>query len=435
MVIINENLFDEKLQLKCRDRWYYTYNIRGKYEATIDHFGILESLANERADFINSRRILSMNTSNEILTDESLAKQLAQNTAEKVSARIVGEWRRAGLLPPFDAQGGGLGRGKGRGKSGWNEVEQVISQGLRILDLRKVYTLSELYFPLWVEGFPVSNEYVHEALCNPIEWLLEDLEEMAGDLAPKVDRSDRLVEDVIDDAVITLDPLYKILRSIGGTAVPQIAVGAGLNVLLNESYSVDSPEFTEGVHRYDRWKHKVEKVIPVQKSDDSVNESGDLIDFIFKNALFVKQNLSAHSIKEALDNCTDDTLDSVQLDLVSLREVVDVFREYVQILFQDVSEEFKPESLEDALPQLYDLARLIAWIDISMRQKGYGDLIDSLRSYIRYKIKSDFTPEVLDELAKFSPEFAKSIEEVANKIKSATESINSTEISAIGEGL
>ena len=179
---------------------------------------------------IDYRRRSGMNMDNELLTEEILAVNLMQSAGKEITPRLIGDWRRMKLLPPFDEIGKGLGRSEGKAKSGWRVKQPVIDQALWILRLRKLYkTTGELYFPLWVLGFPIPNDFVYEALCYPVEFLIEDLDEMANDLSSKVDRNDRLIEDVISDAVIALTPMYKVLRSIGGTAVPHDAVEAGIS--------------------------------------------------------------------------------------------------------------------------------------------------------------------------------------------------------------
>lgn len=71
------------------------------------------------------------------------------------------------------------------------------------------------------------------------------------------------------------------------------------------------------------------------------------------------------------------------------------------------------------LPPLLSLAKLIAWMDISLRQMGYGEIINQLRQELPLIIRQDLTEEKKREMAAFSPHFAAALEDNLVKLEKA----------------
>jgi hypothetical protein len=156
----------------------------------------------------------------DLLTEKMLAEQVTEATGEKITPRTIAEWRRLQLIPDFEITGKGLGKRKGKANSGWSNGKAIVEQTSCIIRLRKLYpTLADLYLPLWSMGYSIPNQIVYDELRAPIDWLIEDLDEMAGNLVPFVgdERSDELISDVLSDSVFNLTPLFDVMNLMGSS--------------------------------------------------------------------------------------------------------------------------------------------------------------------------------------------------------------------------
>lgn len=223
---------------------------------------------------------------------------------------------------------------------------------------------------------------------------------MAEKLRPLVEpqRQTGLVSDVVSDAVFNMSPVFGVVR----------ATGEPLNLFFNPDYRLNDIDFQIGRRRYEGWKQRFE----AGGTNSTLGEPlGNILDFIFTHANFFRENLSLHHLQEVMETCTEEMLQEVQQDLMVLKEPVTLFAEIVQMMIVHIDDEFKPEPADSALPQLFSMAKVIVWIDIAMRQKGYGDLINHLRSELVRGIEKDLTPKILQEFSALGPELARAIQE------------------------
>jgi len=157
-----------------------------------------------------------MSNKSAFLTEDELVGKLLELGYTDVTKRRVATWRAKEIIPSFDVIGGGRGQSLGRESSGWSNGDIIVEQAAEAYGLLKTYrTLDDLYFPLWVLGYPVPLGHIREALSRPLEPTLEfiqaeggtrgELEDEIGDQAFKfvqiVDRSQLLPCSVPQDAI------------------------------------------------------------------------------------------------------------------------------------------------------------------------------------------------------------------------------------------
>lgn len=376
-----------------------------------------------------------MNKRNKILTQNNLVNLLQQKGFDTVNVRLISEWRRRELIPAFDVTGSGRGKSKGREESGWSNPHLIINQTLWILRLRELYrTLDELYFPLWTLGYTVPINRVREALCEPLEFMVEDFNELVNQLKPFLEpdtkRTDGLIEDIIND-VVSMSPFLENLYPFNKVELPVGALEAGMNIFFNPDYRLNDIGFRYGVVDYNNWKKKVRKLeselqLP-EKTEPSLSaQKEDSLDLIFKYAPFIKEHFSLHHLHELMEDCTDEDLAKVRYDMVTLAQSTTTLWEVLQILMKDVREDFKPP-VDSLLPTLFSFGKLIVWLDISLRQIGYADLIDSVRIKIPTVIREELIEEKKLQMAEISPQIAEALEQGILKLEESFTNLSLTE--------
>jgi hypothetical protein len=375
-----------------------------------------------------------MKQENKILTQNKLVNLLQESGSDAVSVRLISEWRRRELLPAFDVIGSGRGKSKGREESGWKNPQVIINQTLWILRLRNLYrTLDELYFPLWALGYPIPINRVRQTLSEPLEFMVEDFKELANQLKPFLEpdtrRTDSLIEDIISDTVST-SPFVENLFPFNKVEMPVEALEAGMNIFFNPDYRLNDIGFRYGVADYNKWKKKVRKLeeelqLP-EKTEQSVSaKKEDSLDLIFKYAPFIKEHFSLHRLHELMEGCTDQDLAKVRYDMVILAQTTTTLWEVLQILMKDVREDFKPP-VDALLPTLFSFGKLIVWLDISLRQTGYADFIDSLRVKIPAVVREELTEEKKQQMAEISPQLAEALEQGLLKLEESFKNLSLT---------
>lgn len=101
---------------------------------------------------------------------------------------------------------------------------------------------------------------------------------------------------------------------------------------------------------------------------------------------------------------------NLRRDMRIVTEIATAFGEIMLTLTQDLPQEVKPPSFEAFLPMLFGTAKLVAWTDISLREKRFGEIINHLRSELPIIIRRDLTEQKKREIAELSPQFALMIE-------------------------
>lgn len=313
----------------------------------------------------------TIKSKNKILTQTELVRLLQKLGFEHITARQIADWRKRELLPPFDLIGAGLGKGLGRTENGWRNRREVIKQAGRILHLRTIYpSLNDLYFPLWISGYPIPIHRIRESLSQPLDFMLEDIAGMVNRISsilqPEINRTKGIIEDIIDDAVYT-SPKNKSLRSFNEKDVPPETIEAGMNIFLNPYYNLNDLGFRYALLGLKNWSGKSRKAQNSANDPLIANFDNFTIEFIFKYAPFLKENLSLHRLAETMTACSDEDLEEVRLDLRIVTELSRSFGEMVTVLMQDTNEDFDPRSLDACLPLVVGTAKFIAWTDISLR--------------------------------------------------------------------
>jgi len=375
------------------------------------------------------RMLIKMKTiksESKILTQTELVRLLQKQGFEGVNVRQIADWRKRELLPDFDYIGGGRGKGNGRTESGWLNRRAVIKQARRILHLRTIYpSFDDLYFPLWVSGYQIPNDRIREILSEPLDFLLEDIGEMINRfsslLDPESRRTGGIIEDIIDDVVYT-SPVNKALRAFDDNEVPPETIEAGMNIFLNPYYKLNNINFRNGLLGLKRWseKNRKKQAEAIQSEAGTQLVSSDdnsTIEFIFKYAPFLKENLSLHRLAETMAACSDEDLEEIRRDLRIVSEIAAAIGEMTIMLMQHSQEKFGSVSLDGFLPPFFGLAKLIAWTDISLRQRGFSEIINHLRREVPKKIRQDLTEEKKLEMARFSPQFAVALEDYLSKLE------------------
>lgn len=376
---------------------------------------------------------------NKILTQNELVGVLQEKGFGEVNARQLADWRKRELLPAFDLIGGGRGKGQGRAENGWLNRRAVVRQAMRILHLRKLYpSLDDLYFPLWILGYPIPNERVREALSEPLDFMLEDLEEMVAQFQDHLirlgeTRTEGIIEDIINDAVYPpltgdaadADPAARTNIEKNNTtgveyAAPPETIEAGMNIFLNPDYRLEGVEFEDALSVFNAWQENSKRARRSQLHQVETLETGDdqsSFGFIFAYAPFFKENLSLARLAETTAKCSDENLEEVRRDMRIVTEMATAFGEMMMALTQDLPREFKPSSLEAFLPLLFGTAKLVAWTDISLREKGFGEIINHLRRELPVVIRRDLIEEKKREIAELSPQFAAMVEKSLTELE------------------
>jgi hypothetical protein len=376
---------------------------------------------------------------NKFLTQNELVSVLQEKGFGEINARQLADWRKRELLPAFDLIGGGRGKGQGRAENGWLNRRAVVRQAIRILRLRKLYpSLDDLYFPLWILGYPIPNDRVREALSEPLDFMLEDLEEIVAQFQDHLirlgeTRTEGIIEDIINDAVYppltesaanadteTRKGIIENNAKVAEYTVPPESIEAGMNIFLNPDYRLEGVEFEDALSVFNAWQENSKRARRSRLHQAETLDTGDdqsSFGFIFSYAPFFKENLSLTRLAETTAECSDENLEEVQRDMRIVTEIATAFGEMIMTLAQDLPQEFKPPSFEAFLPMLFSTAKLAAWTDISLRDKGFGEIINHLRRELPVVIRRDLTQEKKREIAELSPQFAAMVEKSLTELE------------------
>lgn len=342
----------------------------------------------------------------EPLTQEGLVAELHERGYHDVTVRRVADWRRKDLLPPFDARGGGRGQRRGRECSSWADGALVIDQAQWICELLQLDRSFEgLYLPLWMLGYPVPLARVRRALSEPLDAVVGSMEAEAG--------SSGELEDIIGDAAYSHAKEFESAR-VEVLQIPQDSLEAFLNVLLNQGYNLSDAAFEFGVEALQEYENATRQrhaaALAADGADDAyLSRQDDGVMSFFAHAPFIKEYLSLHQLKRAINECTDDDLRAVERDLGVLHEIAHLLRSMLTILTRDMPEDFRRPAAE-LLPAIFFAGRILIWADLSLRNKGFAEVIEFYLPEALRKFREEFNEKLERELSEASKAFAEAME-------------------------
>jgi hypothetical protein len=328
------------------------------------------------------------------LTEDALADELRERGYVGVRKRELAEWRKHGLLPPFDRKGGSLGRGKGREKNAWLRPREVIEQAAWVYDLFEVYEYyDDLYSALWLLDYDVPPERVRDSLRRPLEDFVGSIEDLRN-WKPDVN-----LEDVIDDAADAA--AQDIAReaaehqsALWMFQLPEETTAAFLNILINRvestdifasrGYNLTDKPFAEGKKALLKWEQTAqEKCVELFGEDTARNlppgSSDNMMWMVFRNPQFINSYLSLPRLKAVLDECTDEDLATIRRDAQAGRELVRRLSRLISLIEPHMPGEAMP-TRADNLQTAFSIGRLCVLADLSFRRAGHGELVDRLVS-------------------------------------------------------
>lgn len=154
--------------------------------------------------------------SQKYLTETELVLELEKAGFKTVSKRAVGDWRREGLLPDFDVNGRGRGKGLGRTESVWRHPDSVIERAKWISRMRAAgIGYEDLHLNLWMLDYDVHLEDVRDSLLEPLVVRIEMLEAEAQEFRGKWQLNERtqgIIEDVISDGAAEASRICRATR-------------------------------------------------------------------------------------------------------------------------------------------------------------------------------------------------------------------------------
>lgn len=331
------------------------------------------------------------------LTQDELIAELNRRGYE-VTKRALTDWRANDLLPSFD----NAGAGGGRSRYLWFRSEPIIQQSVWVCELLRIYnSFGSLYLPLWMLGYTVPLVRVRQALSEPLNYITRSIEtevESSGDL-----------EDLIGDVAYDMTEKMKRME-VDLMQVPQEAYEAIVNVLFNKNYDLTDAPFEDAVEALKNWMQSVQRSKGEDVAGDAVTpRQTDGAESLLAYAPFVKEFLSAHQLKRAVDECTEDGLHVVGRDLDAVREIALTLHKLLAIMSRDMPVEFKPTSAQ-ILPSLFMFGRLLIWTDLSLRHKGYGETVEHCVGTLLRKCREEVNEQFEAELAANSRNFATAME-------------------------
>jgi hypothetical protein len=342
----------------------------------------------------------------ETLTQEGLVAELHKRGYIDVTVRRVADWRRNELLPPFDVAGGGRGQSRGREHSSWSGGTLVVEQAQWVCELLQLdRDFEALYLPLWLLGYPVPLTRVREALRRPLEEAVCGVEAEAA--------SGGELEDIIGDAA------YSYAKDVERTGaevfqIPQDALEGFINILFNRGYDLTDAAFefaVEAQREYERaHRERHAAALAAEGADPSyLSRQNDGFASFFTHAQFIKEYLSLHQLKRAVDECTDEDLRAVERDLGMLREMALMLHRMLTILARDLPEDFK-DSMATILPAIFGVGRILIWADLSLRNKGLAEVIEYYLPEGLRLFREEFNEKLERELAESSRAIAEAME-------------------------
>ncbi len=332
------------------------------------------------------------------------------------------------LLPPFDLIGGGRGRRCGRECSAWTNGEHVFEQAKQVYELLETQgSVVDVYVPLWILGFAVPFSRIRAGLKKP-------LESSSNDVAVEVDGRNA-IEDLIDDAAFEFTRVIK-RDNMEPFDVPQDTLAAFMNTLLNANYDFQDQPFQDGVDALRGWEQGFQE--KVLKSLDGAFEAErpnvtnvDNGLTVFAHAPFVNKYLSVPRLMKVVERCSDQDLLAVSRDLQIGREIVLEFRRLLLLVMPYFPEEIKLTS-RDQLSSVLSFGKICVWADLSLRLKGYGELIESILQLMLGEIRKHFGETLEGELAEVGPQITMLMETLFEELGSVYPSGEPSHQEAIG---
>jgi hypothetical protein len=115
-----------------------------------------------------------------VLSEDDLVACLRKSIPD-MTKRRVSNWRAKRLLPAFDIQGAGGGRGRGRRSSCWSQGEKIIRQATAVHEALSFHPkVEDAYLPLWLFGYEINTETARKKLLQEIASVSEVLAEGEG---------------------------------------------------------------------------------------------------------------------------------------------------------------------------------------------------------------------------------------------------------------
>ena len=263
-----------------------------------------------------------------------------------LTKRRVSSWRSKGLLPAFDIQGRGAGRGRGRQVSYWSQGEKIIEQAVAVHEALSFFpSAEEAYLPLWLFGYEIHVEAARKKLLEEIAAAREVLAECDGS-------SDSL-EDYFFDRAYDLFEALQVCDRESAKEFTFEQVERFVQTLANPAYDPDDPPSIE-------WQ-------------------------------FVREHFLLPVLRERVANLSLDELEQLRKDY---RHVMDAISLLVSA-FPSFPSEF---------PQKYVVGGNVGFFfvlfDLAFRRAGYGDFIDRhfprLSAYIQQGLEKRAAAELLD---------------------------------------
>lgn len=124
--------------------------------------------------------VIGKNEGSLVLNEDDLVAYLRKSVPD-MTKRRVSNWRAKRLLPAFDIQGAGGGRGRGRRSSCWSQGEKIIRQATAVHEALSFHPrVEDAYLPLWLFGYEIDTETARKKLLQEIASVREVLAEGGG---------------------------------------------------------------------------------------------------------------------------------------------------------------------------------------------------------------------------------------------------------------
>ncbi len=338
-------------------------------------------------------------TESKALTQAQLVEKFHAHGCADVTPRRVADWRRNDVLPPFDVIGRGRGgREHGRHSSVWADGDAVLNQALWVYQLLKTHqSFLDLYLPLWLLGFSIPLNRIRDALLKPLEMV-------SSEVAFEIDGKNA-IEDRIDDAAFEF--MQGVQRANWNVLdIPPEVLAAMMNILLNSAYNMEDEPFENAVDSLGEWERNLQQrcfeflddAKAVSRAEQLPNESG-----IFRHAGFVNNFLSVPHLRQVVTECTDEDLLAVDKDVSWLREIVFEIQRLLPVVLRHVPTEMQPKR-DEMLATVLSVGQLSLLVDLSLRSRGYGELIDHVLMYLLNSIQTQTPEDVEKWIAPFEVE-------------------------------
>ena len=188
--------------------------------------------------------------------------------------------------------------------------------------------------------------------------------------------------------------------------IPPEVLAAMMNILLNSAYNMEDEPFENAVDSLGEWERNFQQrcfeflddAKAVSRAEQLPNESG-----IFRHAGFVNNFLSVPHLRQVVTECTDEDLLAVDKDVSWLREIVFEIQRLLPVVLRHVPAEMQPKR-DEMLATVLSVGQLSLLIDLSLRSRGYGELIDYVLMYLLNSIQTQTPEDVEKWIAPFKVE-------------------------------